>query len=317
MTALDTTSSADPAPADGAPATAEAAATAEATTPEGVAPEARAKAIKRRRLGWPARIAGAVCALFLLAALFAPLIAPFDPLDDDRSQRLKPFFTGGHILGTDGQGRDVLSRLIWGTRPSILTGLIPVFVAGIIGTLLGLIAGLGSHRVNTAIMRTLDVFYAFPAVLLAIAIAAALGSGTSNAIIALSVILIPPIARLAESEVARIRSAAFMEAARVSGAGWWSISLRHVLPNAAPAIVVYCTALIGLSIVYAAGLGFLGLGVAPPTAEWGLMVNELRQFTFSAPEISLVPAVVILIASVAFNVFGDGLRDLLDVRGTQ
>lgn len=276
---------------------------------------APAKAIKRRRLRWPARIAAGVCALFLLAALFAPLIAPYDPLADDRSQRLRPFFTGGHILGTDGQGRDVLSRVIWGARPSILTGLIPVFVAGLIGTMLGLVAGLGSRRVNTAVMRTLDVFYAFPAVLLAIAIAAALGSGTSNAIIALSVILIPPIARLAESEVARIRSADFMEAARVSGAGWWSISLRHVLPNAAPAIVVYCTALVGLSIVYAAGLGFLGLGVAPPKAEWGLMVNDLRQFTFSAPQISLVPAVVILIASVAFNVFGDGLRDLLDVKG--
>lgn len=272
-------------------------------------------ALKRRRLGWPARIAGGVCATFLLAALLAPLIAPYDPLADDRSNRLQPFFSGGHLLGTDGQGRDVLSRVIWGARPSILTGLIPVFVAGIIGTLLGLVAGLGSHRLNTVIMRTLDVFYAFPAVLLAIAIAAALGSGTSNAIIALSVILIPPIARLAESEVARIRSAAFMEAARVSGAGWWSIAMRHVLPNAAPAIVVYCTALIGLSIVYAAGLGFLGLGVAPPAAEWGLMVNDLRQFTFSAPGISLVPAVVILIASVAFNVFGDGLRDLLDVKG--
>ncbi|MEZ5412605.1 MAG: ABC transporter permease [Acidimicrobiales bacterium] len=271
--------------------------------------------VKRRRLGWPARIAGGVCASFLLAALLAPLIAPYEPLADDRSNRLQPFFSGGHLLGTDGQGRDVLSRVIWGARPSILTGLIPVFVAGLIGTLLGLVAGLGSHRVNTIIMRTLDVFYAFPAVLLAIAIAAALGSGTSNAIIALSVILVPPIARLAESEVARIRSAAFMEAARVSGAGWWSIALRHVLPNAAPAIVVYCTALVGLSIVYAAGLGFLGLGVAPPTAEWGLMVNELRQFTFSAPGISLVPAVVILIASVAFNVFGDGLRDLLDVKG--
>lgn len=287
-------------------------------TPAGSATGTPAKAgggLKRRRLGWPARIAGGVCALFLLAAVLAPLIAPYDPLTDDRSNRLQPFFSGGHLLGTDGQGRDVLSRVIWGARPSILTGLIPVFVAGIIGTLLGLVAGLGSHRVNTVIMRTLDVFYAFPAVLLAIAIAAALGSGTSNAIIALSVILIPPIARLAESEVARIRSAAFMEAARVSGAGWWSIALRHVLPNAAPAIVVYCTALIGLSIVYAAGLGFLGLGVAPPTAEWGLMVNDLRQFTFSAPGISLVPAVVILIASVAFNVFGDGLRDLLDVKG--
>lgn len=291
----------------------DAAAPADAAAAE---PEAAAtrKPIKRRRLGWPARIAGVVCALFFLSAIAAPLITTADPLEGDRSQRLLPFFSGSHLLGTDGQGRDVLSRVIWGARPSLLTGLIPVVVAGLIGTVLGLVAGLGTRRVNTVVMRTLDVFYAFPAVLLAIAIAAALGSGTSNAIIALSVILIPPIARLAESEVARIRSADFMEAARVSGAGWMSISVRHVLPNAAPAIVVYCTALVGLSIVYAAGLGFLGLGVAPPNAEWGLMVNDLRQYTFSAPQISLVPAVVILIASVAFNVFGDGLRDLLDVR---
>lgn len=275
---------------------------------------APATRLKRRRLGWPARIAGAVCAVFFLAAIFAPLIAPFDPLVGDRSERLLPFFTDGHLLGTDGQGRDVFSRVVFGARISLMTGLVPVLVAGLAGTALGLVAGLGGRRTNTGVMRTLDVFYAFPAVLLAIAIAAALGSGASNAIIALSVILIPPIARLAESEVARIRSADFMEAARVSGAGWWPIALRHVLPNAAPAIVVYCTALVGLSIVYAAGLGFLGLGVAPPQAEWGLMVNDLRQFTFSNPQLSLVPAVVILVVSVAFNVLGDGLRDLLDVR---
>jgi peptide/nickel transport system permease protein len=274
----------------------------------------RYRKVRRRRLRWPAKIAGAVCATFLLAAILAPVIAPADPLAGERSERLAPFFSGGHLLGTDGQGRDVFSRVVWGARPSILTGLVPVAVAGLIGTLLGLVAGQGGRRVNAAVMRTLDVFYAFPAVLLAIAIAAALGSGTSNAIIALSIILIPPIARLAEAEVTRVNSADFMEAARVSGAGWWSISIRHVLPNAAPAIVVYCTALVGLSIVYAAGLGFLGLGVAPPQAEWGLMVNDLRQFTFSAPQIALVPAVVILVASVAFNVFGDGLRDLLDVR---
>lgn len=313
MTVAPPTTSPDPAPtlvAEPGPPTG--AAPAPATAAAAAAPPPAR--LKRRRLGWPARVAGAVCLAFLLAAVFAPIIAPFDPLVGDRSERLLPFFTGGHLLGTDGQGRDVFSRVIFGARISLLTGLVPVLVAGLAGTTLGLVAGLGGRRANTGVMRTLDVFYAFPAVLLAIAIAAALGSGASNAIIALSVILIPPIARLAESEVARIRSADFMEAARVSGAGWWPIALRHVLPNAAPAIVVYCTALVGLSIVYAAGLGFLGLGVAPPAAEWGLMVNDLRQFTFSNPQLSLVPAVVILVVSIAFNVLGDGLRDLLDVR---
>jgi len=271
--------------------------------------------LRRRTLGLSARIALVFCLAFFAMALLAPLIAPSDPIAGNRGDRLLPLFSPGHLLGTDGQGRDVLSRLMWGARPSLLTGLVPVVIAGLTGTALGVTAGLGSRRLHTVIMRTLDVFYAFPAVLLAIAIAAALGSGISNAIVALTVILIPPVARVAEAEVARIRSADFMEAARVSGATWPAIAFRHVLPNAAPAIVVYCTALVGLSIVYAAGLGFLGLGVSPPTAEWGLMVNELRQYTFSSPQLSLLPAVTILIASVAFNVLGDGLRDILDVRG--
>jgi peptide/nickel transport system permease protein len=224
------------------------------------------------------------------------------------------FGTRGHLLGTDGQGRDQLSRLMYGAQLSLLAGLIPVAFAGLTGTVLGLVAGLGSRGVHTAIMRTLDVFYAFPAVLLAIAIAAALGSGISNAIIALAVILVPPIARVAESETVRIKEADFMQSARSSGAGRFAIASRQVLPNIMPSIVVYCTALIGLSIVYAAGLSFLGLGVAPPSAEWGLMVSEMRQFLFSHPALSIVPAIAILIASVAFNVLGDGLRDWLDVR---
>jgi len=269
---------------------------------------------KRRHFPWPSRVAGVLALLLVGTAVFAPWVAPYPPNVGNPADRLLPMFSSGHLLGTDGQGRDVLSRIIWGARPSLLSGFVPVIFAGVVGTFLGLVGGLGSRRTNSVVMRTLDVFYAFPAVLLAIAIAAALGSGISNAIIALSVVLIPPIARVAESEVARIRSADFMEAARVSGATWRSVAVRHVLPNAAPAIVVYCTALVGLSIVYAAGLGFLGLGISPPDAEWGLMVNDLRQYIFSLPGVALVPAVVILIASLVFNVLGDGLRDWLDVK---
>ena len=272
---------------------------------------------QRNPLSWSTKIALAGVILLFAMALLAPWIAPSDPNVGVRSDRLLPVFSGGHPLGTDGQGRDILSRVIWGARPSLLSGLIPVAVAGSIGTVLGVVAGLGSRRTNSLIMRTLDVFYAFPVVLLAIAVAAALGSGISNAIVALSLILIAPIGRIAESEVVQIRDLEFMEAAAVSGASRGSIILRHVLPNIAPAIVVYCTALIGLSIVYAAGLGFLGLGVSPPTAEWGLMVNELRSFLFSQPSISVVPAIVITITSLLFNVLGDGLRDWLDVRSAQ
>jgi peptide/nickel transport system permease protein len=190
-----------------------------------------------------------------------------------------------------------------------------VLFAAVVGTALGMTAGLSGPRGHKLIMRTLDVFYAFPAVLLAIAIAAALGSGVSNSIIALAVILVPPVARVAETETRRLVDLDYMEAARASGATRSAIALRQVLPNVAPPVVVYGTALIGLSIVYAAGLSFLGLGVSPPTAEWGLMVSDHTQYIYTAPFLAAIPALAILVASVAFNVLGDGLRDLLDVRG--
>lgn len=273
----------------------------------------------RRRTAWArlplaAKAAAIVIVLVALMAVLAPVLAPKDPNVGVTADRLKGFGSPGSAFGTDGQGRDILSRLIWGARPSLLTGLIPVLAASIVGLGLGLVAGLGSRRTNSVIMRVLDVFYAFPAILLAIAIATVLGSGASNSIIALSVVLIPPIARLAESETARLRSLDFMEAAEASGATRRAIAWRHVMPNVAPPIVIYGTALIGLSIVYAAGLSFLGLGVRPPTAEWGLMVSDLRQYIFTDAGLALVPAVAIVIVSVAFNVLGDGLRDVFDVR---
>jgi peptide/nickel transport system permease protein len=266
------------------------------------------------RLPLAAKAAAIVIALVTLVAVFAPILAPKDPNVGVTADRLVGIGSPGAILGTDGQGRDILSRLIWGARPSLLTGLVPVVVASVVGLGLGLVAGLASRRTNSVIMRVLDVFYAFPAILLAIAIATVLGSGASNSIIALSVVLIPPIARLAESETARLRSLDFMEAAEASGATRRSIAWRHVMPNVAPPIVIYSTALIGLSIVYAAGLSFLGLGVQPPTAEWGLMVSDLRQYIFTDAGLAQLPAVAIVIVSVAFNVLGDGLRDVFDVR---
>ncbi|WP_433891458.1 ABC transporter permease [Streptomyces sp. CA-111067] len=268
----------------------------------------------RRTLPLPAKIAAAVVLLVVLAALFAPLLAPSSPTQGSLADRLHTIGSSGHLLGTDGQGRDILSRMLYGARPSLLTGLIPVAVSGSAGTVLGLVAGLGAKVTRGLVMRVLDVFYAFPAVLLAIAIAAALGSGISNSIIALSVILIPPVARVAEAETARFRSADFIEAARASGASKASIALRQVLPNIAPAVMVYCTALIGLSIVSAAGLSFLGLGISPPAAEWGLMISDLQQYIFTEPQLLLVPVVAILVVSVAFNVLGDGLRSYLNVR---
>ncbi len=285
-------------------------------------PAEQGRAGRRRslwgRLSLPGKVTAVLIVALALMAVLAPVLSPQDPNAGVTADRLAPFGTPGHLLGTDGQGRDMLSRMIWGSRPSLLTGLIPVVVATFLGTTIGIAAGLAGRVGNTLAMRVLDVFYAFPAILLAIAIATVLGSGTSNSIIALAVILIPPIARLAEGETSRLRSLDFMEAAEASGATRLSIAGRHVLPNVGPPILVYATALVGLSIVYAAGLSFLGLGIQPPTAEWGLMVSDLRQYIFSNSGLALVPAVAILVVSVAFNVFGDALRDAIDVKlGTQ
>jgi peptide/nickel transport system permease protein len=258
-------------------------------------------------------ISGAAAGLLALLGAIGPWVVG-DPAAGSIADRLRGIGTSGHPLGTDGQGRDVLTRLIAGARPSMIAGISPVLIAGILGSAAGITAALGGRATHAIIMRTLDVFYAFPAVLLAIAVAAALGPGTLNAVISLSVVLVAPIARIAETETARLKQMDFMEAARASGARLPTIAFRQVLPNIAPALVVYCTAAIGLSLVYAGGLSFLGLGVAPPAPEWGSMINEQRQYIFTNPSIALIPAIVIAVASIVFNVLGDALRDVLDVR---
>jgi peptide/nickel transport system permease protein len=267
-----------------------------------------------RRLPLRVVIPGAFILLLVVAAVFAPLVAPDNPLTGSIANRLEGIGTAGHLLGTDGEGRDILSRLIWGARPSLIEGVVPVIVAGLVGTLLGTVAGLAGRWVHSVVMRTLDVLYSFPAILLAIALAASLGAGVKTSVVALSIVLIAPIARIADTEVARMRSADFMEAARASGASWPRIVVRQVLPTIGPVLIVYCTALVGLSVVFAGGLSFLGLGVSPPQPEWGSMLNDLSQDLYNAPVLTLIPAIVIFLTSIAFNVLGDGLRDLLDVR---
>jgi peptide/nickel transport system permease protein len=266
-----------------------------------------------RRLPWLLVVPGAFILLRVIAAVFAPVVAPDNPLAGSVADRLRGVGSAGHLLGTDAQGRDLLSRLIWGARPSLIEGTVPVLVAGVVGTLLGTLAALAGGRLHSAIMRTLDVLYSFPAILLAIALSASLGAGVINAVVALSIVLIAPIARVADTEVARMRSSDYMEAARASGASWSRIVRRQVLPTIAPVLIVYCTALVGLAVVFAGGLSFLGLGVAPPQAEWGSMLNDLTQDLYNAPLLTLIPAFMIFITSIAFNLLGDGLRDYLDV----
>jgi peptide/nickel transport system permease protein len=267
----------------------------------------------KRSIPWSVRIFGTLAAVLILLAIFGPIIAG-NVTSGDLSQRLLGVGQKGHLLGTDGQGRDVLGRILAGARPSMISALVPVAIAGILGSAIGILAGLAGSKAHAVTMRTLDVFYAFPAVLLAIAIAAALGSGTLNTVISLSIVLIPPIARVAESETVRLRDTDFMESARASGANRLTIAYRQVLPSVRPALIVYCTSLVGLALVFAGGLSFLGLGVAPPQPEWGQMINEQRQYMFASPQVALIPAVVIFAASMIFNLLGDGLRDLLDVR---
>jgi peptide/nickel transport system permease protein len=268
----------------------------------------------RRLLRDPVGIISATVLLLIVSmALFAPYIAPADPFATSMVRRLKPIGTPGHLLGTDELGRDLLTRLIYGGRLSLFLGVTPVLAALVIGTALGVVAGFSGGWRNSAIMRVTDVFFAFPSVLLAVAISGALGAGILNAIISLTIVFIPPITRVAESVTTQIRSSDFLEAARTSGASSAAIIRVHVLGNVLGPIIVYATSLVSVSMIVASGLSFLGLGTKPPDAEWGLMLNTLRPAIYVSPGVAAVPGVMILITSISFNLLSDGLRGAMDL----
>jgi len=257
---------------------------------------------------------GAVVLAIVFAAIFAPWIAPFDPYKESIIGRLKPFGWRGHPLGTDELGRDMLSRLLYGGRVSLVMGIVPVIIAGCIGGMLGVVGGFIGGRANTAIMRTMDVFYAFPSVLLAVAISGAMGGGMANGMIALTLVFIPPMCRVAETATTQVRALDFIEAARASGAGTLTIIRHHVLGNVLAPVFIYASSLVSVSILLASGLSFLGLGVRPPTADWGLMLSTLRQSIYVVPIVCALPGVAIFITSICFNLVSDGLRQAMDVR---
>ena len=236
------------------------------------------------------------------------------PYASSMLSRLKPVGTPGHLLGTDELGRDLLSRLLTGARLSLVMGITPVLCAFIIGSALGILAGYAGGATNSVIMRTIDVFYAFPSVLLAIALSGALGAGIFNALLSLTIVFVPPIARVAESVTTQVRGRDFVEAARASGAGAFTIVRVHVLGNVLGPIFVYATSLIAVSMILASGLSFLGLGVKPPEPEWGLMLNTLRTAIYTQPWIAALPGVMIFITSISFNMLSDGLRSAMDVK---
>lgn len=259
-----------------------------------------------------ALLGGLIVLLTLVLAVAAPLIAPHDPLTQDSSIRLSPIGTPGYPLGTDGNGRDILSRLIYGSRTALLVATVPVLVAGVIGLLAGLIAGYRGGWVDALIMRLADILFAFPAILLAIAIVAALGPQLINAMMALAIVFIPAFARLVRASVLSLRQRDFVLAAAASGATPAAIVGRHILRNALPPIIVFATLQTGQMIIFASALSFLGLGVQPPTPDWGSMANDGRNAMLVAPWVTTLPGIAIFAVSVGFNLLGDGLRDALD-----
>jgi ABC-type dipeptide/oligopeptide/nickel transport system permease subunit len=292
--------------------------------PIAIAPTGASTGVRRRTSGgrvWAAfqRDRAAATSLFfllfvILATLAAPWISPSDPYDAVNSLRNAPPGTPGFLLGADSDGRDVLSRLIWGGRISLTVGVVPSVSAMLISLLLGTVTGYFGGWVDHVVMRVLDVFFAFPLVLLAIAIAGAFEPGLVTEILAIMIVLIPYISRLVRSSTVSVKELPFIEAAKAGGATPFDILVRYVLPNILTPVIAYTTTLIGLMIVVGSGLSFLGLGIQPPAADWGTMVSDGRVALKTAPHITIFPGILIGLVSLAFNFLGDGLTAMLDPR---
>jgi len=252
--------------------------------------------------------------LVTLAAALAPLLTPHDPVAGQIADRLLPPGSDGHLLGTDEQGRDIATRLLYGARLSLLAAVLPVAVATALALVCGLVAGARPSRAGNVLMRVLDVFFAFPAIMLAIGVAATLGPGLHNAFGALVLVFTPPLARVAEAATRQVAGMEYIQAARLTGAPPARILFRQVLPNALPPVLTYATSLMGVSLLLMAGLSFVGLGVRPPTPEWGFMLGSMRDMIYTSPVNAIIPGVAIFLTAVALNVMSDGLRDAGDRR---
>lgn len=254
---------------------------------------------------------GGVFIALVLVALLSPVLAPYDPLEQNLDGRLQPPSLA-HPLGTDDFGRDILSRIIYGARISLRIGLIALSIALSAGTFLGLIAGYKGGWLDSSIMRLMDIMLAFPSILLAIGIVAVIGPGIDNAMLAISIVMVPQFARLVRSSVLSIREMAYVEAARALGAGDGRILIRSVLPNCLAPLIVQTTLSMATAVLDAAGLSFLGLGAQPPQPEWGAMLAGGRELLLKAPWVMTFPGLAIFVVVLGLNLFGDGLRDALD-----
>ncbi|WP_435945625.1 glutathione ABC transporter permease GsiD [Dryocola sp. BD586] len=259
-----------------------------------------------------ALIAGAFVLLLITVALIAPWIAPFDAENYFDYDRLNDGPSMLHWFGVDSLGRDIFSRVLVGAQISLAAGVFSVLIGALIGTFFGLLAGYYEGWWDRIIMRICDVLFAFPGILLAIAVVAVMGSGMANVIIAVAIFSIPAFARLVRGNTLVLKHQTFIESARSIGASDWTIIFRHILPGTVSSIVVYFTMRIGTSIISAASLSFLGLGAQPPTPEWGAMLNEARADMVMAPHVAIFPSLAIFLTVLAFNLLGDGLRDALD-----
>jgi glutathione transport system permease protein len=256
--------------------------------------------------------AGVFVVALVVLAILAPLIVPFDAENYFDYDKLRAPPSAAHWFGVDALGRDIFSRLLMGARISLTAGFISVAVGAVVGTLLGLVAGYYEGWWDRAIMRLCDVLFAFPGILLAIAIVAILGGGMANVVIAVSIFSIPTFARLVRGNTLSLKHLTYVEAARSIGASDVTIVSRHVFPGTISSVVVYFSMRIGTSIITAASLSFLGMGAQPPTPEWGAMLNEARSEMMTAPHVAIFPAIAIFLTVLAFNLLGDGLRDALD-----
>lgn len=264
-----------------------------------------------RALQSPAMLIGLFILLLIVAcAIFAPWIAPFDP-NAQTSARLVPP-SAAHWLGTDNLGRDLLSRVIYGTRPTLQIILLVTLLSAPIGLIVGISAGYFGGWINTILMRITDIFMAFPRLVLALAFVAVLGPGINNAVIAIAITAWPPYARIARAESLTVKNSDFIQAARVQGIPTWRILTRHFLPLCVPSTIIRITLDMAGIILIAAGLGFIGLGAQPPQAEWGAMIAMGRSYIFDQWWVAAAPGTAILLTSLAFNLVGDGLRDILD-----
>ncbi len=265
--------------------------------------------IQRNRLAMAGLI---IVSILLLVAAFAPWIAPHDPYVQDLGNRLKPPGTPGHWLGTDDFGRDILSRIIHGSRITLYIIALVAVTAPVLGLLIGTVAGYFGGWADAVLMRVTDIFLAFPRLILALALVAVLGPGIENAVLAIALTAWPPYARVARAETLTIRSSDYIAAVRLQGAGAPRIILGHVVPMCLPSVIIRVTLDMAGVILIAAGLGFLGLGVQPPQPEWGLMISSGRKFLFEQWWVATMPGLAIFIVSLGFNLLGDGLRDVLD-----